>query len=62
MLTSTNTTVTRAVPLRSAADRWQWGFKTPDSYLENSLRRSGRARFELDLIAQMLEASRQPVH
>jgi DDE superfamily endonuclease len=38
------------------------GFKTPDSYLENSLRCGGRAWFELHLITQMLEASRQPVH
>jgi hypothetical protein len=38
------------------------GLKTPESYLENSLRCGGRAWFELHLIAQMLEASRQPVH
>jgi transposase len=36
--------------------------KTPESYLENSLGRGGRAWFELHLIAQILEASRQPVH
>jgi hypothetical protein len=38
------------------------GVKTPESYLENSLRRGSREWFELHLLAQMLEASRQPVH